>query len=269
MKNLIIGAISGNYKVADIKNWVISAKRVLTDQDQICLIVYNIQDNRELVDYLMQNSIQVYQPDFDLWGNGIDRFETNTGTLTQFSSYKLVHNIRFLHFWHLLSNLEFNEVLITDVKDVIINQNPFYRYVNEPFIVASSEEVLYQSDDWNREHMEQTFGLASTNLLTKPVYNVGVLLGKGQVIIDLCMDIYLNAINKSKVADQTAFNYLIQHSYKSNTIFTDLQDKWAVHLHVINEGKVPFDFSTLPQYTIIHQYDRLGHEILNYYTLPQ
>lgn len=268
-QNLIIGAISGNYCIDDIKNWVISAKRVVSNNDRVCLLLYNSQQNTELIHYLLDNNIEVYQPDFDLWGNTIPQFETNTGALTQANSYSLIHNIRFLHFWHLLSNTEFNEVLITDVKDVIINKNPFNHYTGDEYIVASSEEILYHQHEWNRIHLEQTFGLASAPLLNKPVYNVGVVLGKGQALVDLCLDIYLNTINKTKVADQTAFNYLIQHSYKTKTIFTDLQDYWAVHLHVINEGRVSFDLHKIEQYTIIHQYDRLKNEILNYYTLPQ
>lgn len=267
--NILLGAVSGNYNTSDVKNWVESAKSVLKDNDRIGLLVYNAQENDKLVSYLHNKGVEVYEPKFDLWGQPIDYFETNTGALTQANSYKLIHNIRFLHFWHLLSQIEYNQVLITDVKDVIINKNPFDRDVEDDFIVASSEEILYCDHEWNRIHIEQTFGLASLSLLNKPVYNVGVLLGKGQVLLNLCMDIYLNAINKHKVADQTAFNYLIQHSYKKHTIFTDLQDKWAVHLHVINEGKVAFDLNTIKEYTIIHQYDRLKDEILNYYTLPQ
>lgn len=268
--NILLGAVSGNYTTFDVRNWVESAKNVLSIDDRISLLVYNAQDNRDLISYLHGEGVEVYEPMFDLWGQRIGRFETNTGTLTQENGYKLIHNIRFLHFWHLLSQIQYNQVLITDVKDVIINKNPFNKYDDrDDFVIASSEEILYCDHEWNRVHIEQTFGLVSLNLLDKPVYNVGVVLGKGQILLNLCIDIYLNAINKHKVADQTAFNYLIQHSYKKHTVFTDLQDKWAVHLHVINEGKVAFDLNTLKDYVIIHQYDRLKDEILNYYTLPQ
>ncbi len=267
--NLILGAISGNYKIDDIKNWVTSAKRIANTEDRIFLLIYNVRENLDLIDYLTSNNIEIYQPDFGLMGNAIPHFETNTGAVDKDNSFRLIHNIRFLHFWHLLNNIEYNEVLITDVKDVVINKNPFNRYAGDEFIVASSEEILYRDHNWNKEHLELTFGLASIDMLDKPVYNVGVVLGKGQVLVDMCMDIYLNAVNKTKVADQTAFNYLIQHSYKSKTTFTDLQDMWAVHLHVVNEGRVAFDLNTIKEYTIIHQYDRLGDEILNYYTLPR
>ena len=78
------------------------------------------------------------------------------------------------------------------------------------------------------------------------------------------------SINKSKNADQAAYNYLIQNSYKEKTLFTDLNDKWGVHLHVINQKLVDFNLENLKEYVIIHQYDRipkLKNEIFNYYTI--
>lgn len=268
-KNLLIGAISGNYCVNDIRNWVVSAKKVLTDNDQIYILAYNYESNDPVIEYLINNNIEVLMPNIDMWGHSIEKFETNTGLINSHNSYKLIHNVRFLHIWWLLSSVEHNQVLITDVKDVIINKRPFKDEDIEDCIVASSEVIKYGEHQWNKEHILQTFGLAGVNLLEQEVNNVGVLFGKGSVIKELCLDIYLNAINKTKVADQTAFNYLIRNSYKDKTVFTSLEDKWAVHLHVINEGLVPFDLNQLIDYTIIHQYDRLGDEILNYYTIPQ
>ena len=269
MKNILIGAISGNYGIVDIENWVRSAKRVLTNKDQIYILAYNYKEDDEVIRYLLENEVQVVMPRIDMWGNPIEEFETNTGLMNTQNSYKLIHNIRFLHIWWLLSSIEYNQVLITDVKDVIINKRPFTDEEMEECIIASSEVIKYGEHQWNKEHILQTFGLAGIELLKEEVNNVGVLLGTGNTIKSLCLDIYLNAINKVKVADQTGFNYLIRNSYKDKTVFTGLEDKWAVHLHVINEGLVPFDLHQLNDYTIIHQYDRLGNEIFNYYTIPQ
>lgn len=269
MKNILIGAISGNYTIHDIQNWVRSAKKVLTEEDQIYVLAYNYQEDSPVIHYLIENQIEVVMPNIDMWGNPIQEFETNTGLATAQNSYKLIHNIRFLHIWWLLNSIEYNQVLITDVKDVIINKRPFTDQYTKECIIASSEVIKYGEHQWNKEHILQTFGLAAIELLEEEVNNVGVVLGAGDAIKSLCLDIYLNAVNKPKVADQTAFNYLIRNSYKSKTTFTGLQDKWAVHLHVVNEGLVPFDLHQLKDYTIIHQYDRLGDEILNYYTIPQ
>jgi hypothetical protein len=40
-------------------------------------------------------------------------------------------------------------------------------------------------------------------------------------------------------------------------MFTDLNDKFAVHLHVIANGFVDFDLKRIDEYCIVHQYDRL------------
>ena len=65
------------------------------------------------------------------------------------------------------------------------------------------------------------------------------------------------SVGKYKVADQTSFNYLIQTKYKNKTIFSNLKDNLAVHLHVINAGLVDFDLKNIKNYKIIHQYDRI------------
>ena len=91
-------------------------------------------------------------------------------------------------------------------------------------------------------------------LWNKPVYNVGVFGGNAQLVQDICADIYLLSVGKIKVADQTSFNYLIQTKYKDVTNFTE---DLAVHLHVVNAGLVDISLDKIPNYKIVHQYDRI------------
>jgi hypothetical protein len=162
-------------------------------------------------------------------------------------------------------------VLLTDVNDIVFNGNPFIWLRNKNFkgIVASSEEVTHEEETWNLENYWTTFGIITEFHKNTKVYNAGTISGTAQEVANLCRDIYLLSINKPRNADQAAYNYLIQNSYKDKTLFTDLSDKWVLHLHVINQKQVPFDLNSIKDYTIIHQYDRLENEILNYYTLPQ
>ena len=81
--------------------------------------------------------------------------------------------------------------------------------------------------------------------------------GNYELIKNICADIYLMSVGKYKVADQTSYNYLIQTKYKDKTIFTDLKNNLAVHLHVINAGLVQFNLNDINQYSIVHQYDRI------------
>jgi hypothetical protein len=253
MKNLLIGAISGNYTPSDLENWV---KTSNWENCTRVLLLYN-PSNNGLEEYLKQNNITVFNPNFDFWGNNKSIFNYNTGECDFYISYELIHNIRFFHIWNFLHQNVFKKILITDVKDVYFNSNPFSN-IEEEYITATSEEILYQDEEWNKTHVHYNLGVIGLEiLLNKPVYNVGVFGGGYELIKEICADIYLMSVGKYKVADQTSYNYLIQTKYKDKTKFTSLKDHLAVHLHVINANLVKFDLNNINKYKIIHQYDRI------------
>lgn len=253
-KNLLIGAVSGNYTPNDLHNWVSTS--VWDDCDRV-LLLYNPSDNG-LEEYLQKHNITVIVPNFDFWGNQKDTFNFNTGVCNFDVSYDLIHNIRFFHIWKFLDTVTYNKILITDVKDVYFNSNPFNDISNDG-ITASSEMITYQADQWNVEHVHYNLGIIGLHkLLNQSVYNVGVFGGNINVVKELCADIYLMSVGKFKVADQTSFNYLIQTKYKDITNFTNLSDNFAVHLHVVNAGLVEFNLENRINYKIIHQYDRIA-----------
>lgn len=252
--NLLIGAISGNYTPHDLKNWVETSN---WDNCERVLILYNPSKNG-IEEYLKENNITVLLPESDFWGNEKKTFNFNTGECNFHTSYELIHNIRFFHIWMFLEqNPQYKNIFITDVKDVYFNDNPF-DYISQTKITATSEEIKYGEEQWNKDHIHYNLGLIGLHtMLDKPVYNVGVFGGPYELVKDICSDIYLMSAGKPKVADQTSFNYLIQTKYKSQTEFTGLGANLAVHLHVINAGLVPFDLKYIPNYVIVHQYDRI------------
>ena len=250
--NLLLGAISGNYSVNDILNWVETSN---FDDTERLLLLYN--SNPELEKYLKENNISIIKPNFDFWGQEKNNFSTNTGNMDLITSYNLIHNVRFFHIWKYLQNNIYNKILITDVRDVYFNNDPFSD-LDDSKITATSEMIIYKNESWNQQHLYENLGLIGIeNLLECQVYNVGVFGGPYDLIKDICADIYLMSIGKPKVGDQTSFNYLIQTKYKNITKFTTLEDKLAIHLHVINAGLVPFNLNNIKDYKIIHQYDRI------------
>lgn len=263
--NLLIGAISGNYSVKDIENWVKTSD--FEDTDRV-LYLYNGDETSPLVPYLAENNVDVYIASYNFFTGTQYDFLTDTGKVTAESSYNLVHNIRFLHIANFLRDTTYEKVFITDVKDVMFTQSPFPR-VPKQGIIATGEVIKYRQHAWNLEHLHATIGMIGVDLFDEEVLNVGVFGGGREDVKTICNDIYLIACGKFKVADQTAFNYLTRNAYRHKTIFTSLDDKFAVHLHVIKEGAVKFDLNNVKDYTVIHQYDRFGDEIFNYYTLPQ
>jgi len=253
MKNLLIGAISGNYFPQDLKNWVETSN--WNDCERI-LLLYN-PSNNGIEEYLKNNNINIIYPNFDFWGNEKTQFNFNTGVCDFTTSYDLIHNIRFFHIWNFLQDNVYDKVLITDVKDIYFNNNPF-DLLSSSFITATSEEIIYKNEEWNKAHIHYNLGIIGLQtLLDKPVYNVGVFGGNYELIKNMCADIYLMSIGKYKVADQTSYNYLIQTKYKDKTIFTDLKNNLAIHLHVVNAGLIQFDLNNINQYSIVHQYDRI------------
>jgi hypothetical protein len=251
--DLLIGAISGNYSPQDLKNWVETS---LWENCERVLLLYN-PSNNGLEEYLKQNNITIIIPNFDFWGNEKSQFNYNTGICDFNTSYDLIHNIRFFHIYNYLQNNKYDKVLITDVKDIYFNNNPFSS-LHPILLTATSEEITYENEEWNKNHLHYNLGLIGLEkLLDKQVFNVGVFGGGYNLVKEICSDIYLMSIGKYKVADQTSYNYLIQTKYKDKTIFTDLKDKLAVHLHVINAGLVKFNIDDIKQYKIIHQYDRI------------
>lgn len=253
MKNLLIGAVSGNFNISDVNRWVESSKGFGCDR---ILFLYN-NTNSELLNYLIDNDIDVISPEFDLYALPVETFETNTSKNTLQSSYILIHNVRFLHIWKLLDDRDYAKVLVTDVRDVYFNRDPFDILPNDK-LLATSEEISYEKESWNNAHLFHNLGMIGSKLLTdKNVFNVGVFGGSGNLVKEISKDIYLLSVGKQLVADQTSFNYLIQTNYKNDVVFTGLNDKFAVHLDVISKGLVPFDMNTIDDYVIVHQYDRL------------
>jgi hypothetical protein len=256
-QNLLIGAISSNYSPSDIDRWVITSK--WEDCERV-LLVYNVtsQDN-PLLSYLKEHNVTVLQPNFDFWGSNISTFNHDTGVCNLETSYDLIHNIRFFHIWSYLQNASYDKVLVTDVRDVYFNRSPFTHIPNDK-LIATSEELSYKEHDWNENHLHYNLGVIGLSTLSDEfIYNVGVFGGASKLVQQLAADIYLLSVGKHKVADQTSFNYLIQTRYKDVTQFSRIQDKFTVHLHLVQEGVVKFDPRTAKEYAIIHQHDRFNN----------
>src|SRR6056300_496192 len=250
--NLLIGAISGNYGIEDIQTWVDTSEFGFNRT----LIVFNAESNSSLIPYLESKNINYIIPTHDFWGNDKSFFEHHTGKITLENSFDLIHNMRFIYIHRYLSETKYKKVLVTDVKDVKFNSNPFDKLPTDK-LLATGEVIKYQDDQWNMQHLIYNVGIFGFDFKEKEVLNVGVFGGSADLVKDISRDIFLLSAGKPKVADQTSFNYLARTLYKDKFIFTSIEDKIAVHLQVIVNGAVEFDYSTIPDYPIVHQYDRI------------
>ena len=252
--NLLIGAISGNYSVDKIKNWVETSDF----GQKRAIILFNSQDNLQLPQYLLDNNIEIIYPTFDFWGNEKDWFEHHTGKANLQSTYDLIHNARFMYInRYLAENPNIEKVLVTDVSDVKFQRNPF-KEIPDDKLIATGEVIKYGEEMWNFDHLRYNIGLTAYEFKEEEVLNVGVFGGPARLVEAISRDIYLLSVGKVKVADQTSFNYLVRTHYKDKTKLTSLKHNYAVHLQVIVDGKVPnFDYDRIKHYAIVHQYDRI------------
>jgi hypothetical protein len=258
MKKYLIGSISGNYNTSNVNAWI-ETSNSFTDVNRI-LFLYN-DTNEELKSFCIDKGIELVIPDFDLYGNRLTEFVANSAYLSPDNSHRMVHHIRFLHYSLFLKNLEQDDmVILTDVNDVKFNKNPFDHnlFTSHNGIIATSEEITFEKESWNFDCLKSTFGIfALDDIKNKTINCAGVIAGSAGILSRLCADIYLLCLGKSRNADQVAFNYLINGSYRNNTTFSNLDDNFTVHLHVIANGLVDFDLNKMDEYAIIHQYDRL------------
>lgn len=214
LKNLIIGAFTG-YTFDQLKPWVKSIDEFGFVGDKV-LIVGNTDDAtiKELND---RNFKLIF----------ID--PTHLKDIP-------IHVLRFIYIYDYLRQFhtEYDSVLTTDVKDVYFQQNPFEYLLSCDYysLIVGSEGLKYKDEPWGSQNLFDTFGpYIYGHFSDNVIYNVGVLIGGSEYVKDLCLNIYLSAINRPiPIVDQAVFNMLIQtQPYKEMTLFSSQDDGFICH----------------------------------------
>ncbi len=263
-KDLIIGAFN-NYTDYDVlKPWVQSIKDTGFTGDTV---LFAIGTTPELVKKLIEEGVIVIP---------VPR-----------NDKMMIHMQRFIHIYNFLKENEgvYRYVVSTDVRDVIFQSNPFDYLedrVDSMFVtglVASSEAIRIEDEEWNRENIRKNFGDYFYNEVKEnEVCNVGVLAGRSVLIRELCFYLYQFSMNRPDwVADQAAYNILLGSKlWSAKTHMTRLKDAWAVNAHVTNKPDLveklkPYLLEKAPTmsddgriinsdgipFVIVHQYDRV------------
>jgi len=260
MKNAIIGCIT-NYHPNDIKNWVESLKDLNLDCEKIMLLFNDVP--KETVEYLNKNEIksfgcQIPNPIV------VDRFHV---------IYKY------------LSSNKYDNVLLTDVKDVIFQSDPFLwiKEKSDNKIIIGSESISCKNMPWSNQNYSTSFPMEWERIQDEISFCAGVIAGKHELILNLCLHIWRLSIfsmscigkNPSYNPDQAALN-LIAHEKLTSGMFKKCfhSSAFACHLSVpISEYENLKNqiIDTIPEYDdkgfvrnensdlfcIVHQYDRI------------
>lgn len=265
MKDLIIGC-STNYTWDQLKYWVNSINMSGFEGDKV-LILMNC--DKDTVQKVTDSGFTVVGFKQDEQGNLVHQ------------SNLMVHVERFFHIYRVLSQNQYRYVITTDVKDVIFQHNPIKGLKNQlgerQGLVFASESMRYKDEPWGNQNLLDTLGtFFHEQFKNNIIYNVGVLAGRGDAMRDLCCNIFVSALNRIPICDQSYFNFLIsQEPYLSTCHYARSEEGWACQLGTTADpSKIdqfrPFLLEPSPkmvdgkvvtslgkEFTIVHQYDRV------------
>lgn len=251
-KNLIIGGAT-NYGINQLKPWVLSAKEVAGENDDIVLVCGNMKS--ETYSWLVSEGVILVE------------MKHNPKIPVHVLRFLSIYDYLQLH-WDL-----YDYVVTTDVKDVYFQSNPFEDIIHHKLIIAS-EGLRYRDEPWGNENLFQAYGQnVYDEFKNNEIFNVGTFGGKSEYVKDMVFHIFTNGINRPiPIVDQAVFNVLINTQpfkdivYKTYTWAAELGttadpskiEKFRPNLlckePTIKNGLVYYVNSLFP---IVHQYDRV------------
>jgi hypothetical protein len=217
-KTLVIGNATG-YTWDQVKYWVNSLKKTDFSGD-IALCVSNV--TADTIQKLEEEGVMVFA----------------YGTKNADGSYSLPndgtvpHVVRFFYMWAVLDRLtEYDQVISTDVRDVIFQRDPALELPEGKNLVVSSEGMLYKDEPWGNRNILEGYGPFFHNILKdKEIYNVGVVGGRYESVKNLFLNIFLMSINRPiPVVDQASYNMLIHLMHNQDEIWVN-PPGWAIQL---------------------------------------
>jgi hypothetical protein len=178
-------------------------------------------------------------------------------------------------------------VIAPDMKDVIFQTNPsnwLEENAGTAHLIAGSECLTHESEDWAREMMLEMFGPEIYELIKeKIIYNAGTMAGRPRVFSQFCLQVFLMLGKKSQTPrsmglypDQAAANLLLHFTqFLDLTRFSTAESGWTCTAGTMADPRVISQYRpklTEPEprlndfqvvtslgipYCLVHQYDRV------------
>lgn len=272
-RDLVLGAVSG-YTFQDVQYWVTSLWQSGYG-GRALVIAYSA--TFELVDRLLERGVDVVtfaeEPGrrrFVFPRKGFTHDDTSID--------------RFYQVWRVLdAEAEaMRYVLSVDVRDVVFQRDPcawLEENLGDRQINVGSEGTQLADEPWNSEVVLKSYGAAVHGRMAgREVYNAGTIAGRGAVMKDLALNVFLcSRRNPIAYTDQAALNVLLSlEPYRSVTRFNDADADWACQAATVAAGSeyrtrtgksapdwTPgFDGENVyarngQKYCLVHQYDRV------------
>jgi hypothetical protein len=273
MSDLIIGVIK-NYSFNDLKPFVNSLSKSKYTGDTV-LFCNNISDNTKV--NLTKNGITCI--DFNDEYPYLERYTENMGILPRTYNKKLhLFSMRYIPYYLFLKNSKkkYGNIMITDVRDVIFQKDPFnFKISGNLCCTLEAEGWSLEDSDFNGNEIKIAFGQKEFEKIKKNlISNCGVTIGPFTKIIEYLekMISLILAGDGSVIMDQGTHNYIVWNKmidnivcYKNNAgpVLTLGYEKKVFKnkdgMIIDNNGNV---------INIIHQYDRHYMVAKDYYDWP-
>lgn len=253
-KDLIMGLIS-YYSWEDIKFFFLSLERSGFPGEVVLFMEYIDNQTQEILKNL---KLDVKLVPFQ-----------RVGLETVFNIIDYRHYL-YLNFLEANSN-RFNKVLITDIRDVYFQINPFDTKWSEECITVAKEVVRIKDEYWNTRWILSKFGYQIySQLENETVICAGTTYGPSAQILHYLKDMvhYLFYLDYYPliVNDQAVHNYLVHTGKIAPISFAD-NDKGPImtlsfesNINVNGDNQILLKNGTVAP--IIHQYDR-HHGLVN------
>jgi hypothetical protein len=219
-KTAILAAASG-YTPEQVKPWVESLKSSGFD-GKVFIVMYETQNGleTELANYFDKSGFHV----------SVSKPTGETHIATQ----------RFLDYAKLLESEHCSDVdlvIHTDIRDVIFQENPdtWLRLSmrKKSHILATSEGVTFNHEDWNGDGLQLQFGLNTFEKL-KNVETLcsGIIAGKKHIVANLFKTMYELAFFSATpdgFVDQHFYNLAIREVYSEYTHISTPEEPWNIN----------------------------------------
>lgn len=256
-KNLIMGAAI-NYDYKDIEPFFVTLYNVIKNCDCVMFVRDNPDGTIEKLQGLGVKTIEL--PSKEVENNPIE-------------------TMRWKYFQkYLLDNKsQYENVFITDVRDVMFQADLFERYKQyDNYIVFALESMLICEEPVNTNWLKRDFGDDVYNSISQNnIICGGSICGSVSAIIELA-DV-INSIQETheqlRGLDQAALNYIVWGGQYLKDIKVLTSDADGIIATIgfekltgkVHDGKIYVN-NNIP--AVVHQYDRdiylLGHVLLNY-----
>ncbi len=147
-----------------------------------------------------------------------------------------INHKRLEHTKNLLSEINYDVCLITDVFDVIFQGDPFIKMDLENFdLFVSGEGVLVNQEPWNFDVINKVFPNNLKSCLSSEIICSGIIGGKRLELINLYDKMFSlceNGVNSHNIKDQAALIVLISENKLNKVKIFNLDDGWAMHCAV-------------------------------------